>query len=165
MGQYEEGQMYLARALAVDPGSAWANHFGPIGPLYSKRPDAALEKVRAAASVVVDDPILHSFEAMIWALRGENRKAQKEVQRALKGKSLLHTHHTWHHVAAAYAIIGKPAESTALLVKASRFGLPNYPAFRDDPFLTSLHNYPPFLRLMAELKREWSAYQREFGRS
>ena len=76
----------------------------------------------------------------------------------------IHTHHTWHFVAAAYTVMGKPAQAFALLRKASAFGLPNYPAFRDDPYFAPLHNYPPFLRLMADLKREWNSYQREFGR-
>ncbi|HET7842123.1 MAG TPA: protein kinase, partial [Terriglobia bacterium] len=34
MGKYDEAQDYFARALAIDPASVWANHFGPIGPLY-----------------------------------------------------------------------------------------------------------------------------------
>jgi serine/threonine protein kinase/tetratricopeptide (TPR) repeat protein len=165
MGKYEEGQEYLARALAIDSASVWGNYFGPIGPLYSKRFDAAMDKIRSASSHIADDPILHSYEAVIWAVRGDKRKAQKKIQRALKGKSLFHTHHTWHHAAAAYAQLGRPAEATALLIKASKFGLPNYPAFRDDPFLAPLQNHPPFLRLMSGLKREWSAYQREFGRA
>src|SRR5713226_4643861 len=77
-------------------------------------------KLRAARNVLPDEPTLVSIEAMIWAHRGEKRKAEQAIQRALRGgKSLLHTHHMWHNAAAAYATIGKPAPAIALLRKAS----------------------------------------------
>jgi tetratricopeptide (TPR) repeat protein len=163
-GRYDEAQEHFARALAIDPGSLWTNYFAPTAPLYSKRFDRVEDKIRNAKRVVPDDPILTSYEAILWGSRGEKRKAEQAIGRAMKGKSLFHTHHTWHHVAAAYTLIDRPAPAVALLRRASAFGLPNYPAFRDDPFFTPLHNYAPFLRLMADLKREWSTYQREFGR-
>ena len=163
-GRYDEAQEHFARALAIDPGSLWANYFAPTAPLYSKRLDRVEDKIRNSRRVVPEDPILASYEAILWGSRGEKRKTEQAIGRAMKGKSLFHTHHTWHHVAAAYTLIGKPAQAVALLRRASAFGLPNYPAFRDDPFFATLHNYTPYLRLMAGLKREWSAYQREFGR-
>lgn len=161
----EEAEAYYSRALAVDPHNVWANLFAPTVALYSDQPERAAEKIRAASDVFPHEPLLASCQALLWVQRGENHKAEHAIRRALKpGKSLFHTHHTWHNAAAAYAAIGKPAQAVALLRRAGRFGLPNYPAFRDDPYLSSLHNYPPFLRLMADLKREWTAYQREFGR-
>ncbi|MFQ5778866.1 MAG: hypothetical protein ACE5IP_12750, partial [Terriglobia bacterium] len=66
--------------------------------------------------------------------------------------------------AAAYAVIGKPTQAINLLRKASRTGLPNYPLFRDDPHFQSLRNHPQFVRLLADLKRQWEGYKREFGR-
>ena len=165
MGQHAEAEEYYARALAIDRSDLWANLFGPTLPLYSDRLEKAEEKIRASMKVFPAEPVLTSCEAMLWARRGEPRKAEQAIRKALKGgKSFLHTHHMLHYAAAAYAVIGKSAQAVALLRKASSTGLPNYPAFRDDPFLISLHNYPPFLRLMAELKREWAGYQREFGR-
>jgi len=162
-GKYSEGQEFLARALIFDPASLWANLFSPTAPLYMRRLDQAEEKIQAARRASGADPILASYEAVLWANRGENRKAEQALRLALRGKSFLHTHHTWHYAATAYALMGKPAQAVALLRKAASFGLPNYPAFRDDPFLAALHDYPPFLRLMAELKREWDSYQHEFS--
>jgi hypothetical protein len=46
---------------------------------------------------------------------------------------------------------------------ASAYGLPNFPAFRDDPHFQSLQNYPSFRTLLAKLKREWAGYEKEFG--
>jgi len=56
-----------------------------------------------------------------------------------------------------------PAEAVRLLVRAGRTGLPNYPLFRDDPHFKPLQKYPPFLRMLANLKKETNAYRREFG--
>jgi eukaryotic-like serine/threonine-protein kinase len=163
MGRPEEAEEFFVRAFNIDPASLWTNLFSPTAPLYSKRWAHVEEKIHIARSAGQDDPILSSYESLLWAHRGEKRKTEQFIQRSLKGKSLFHTHHTWHYVAGAYAVIGKPAQAVALLRKASAFGLPNYPAFRDDPFFVPLHNYAPFLRLMTDLKREWVSYQREFS--
>jgi len=80
-------------------------------------------------------------------------------------KAFLHTHHLWHTAAAAYALIDKPSSAVALLRRAGAQGLPNYPAFRDDPLLKSLHTQKAFRGLLAKLKLEWEGYRREFGHS
>lgn len=163
-GDYEEAEEYHARALNLDPAHLWANIFYPTIPLYREQLDKAEEKIRAAFQVLPGDPWLVSCEALLWAKRGEPRKAERMLQRALRGgKPLLHTHHMWHTAAAAYAVIGKPAQAITLLRRASQGGLPCYPTFRDDPHFQSLHNHSQFLRLMADLKHEWEGYKKEFG--
>lgn len=163
-GEYEQAEEYLARALTVDPASFYANVDAPVVALYRQQLDRAAEKLKAALQVARGDPLLGATEALLWAKRGELHKAQQTVKRALQGgRTYLHTHHAFHTAAAVYALIGKPAQVVSLLRKASKIGLPNYPAFRDDPHFQSLHSYPPFLRLMADLKREWEGYRREFG--
>ncbi|HEV2493795.1 MAG TPA: protein kinase [Terriglobia bacterium] len=164
MGEYAEAEEYYTRGLAIDPSHLWGNLFAAIAPLYWGNFERAEPAIRKARQVLPGEPMLDSCEALLWARRGERRKAEPALRRALKGsKSVLHTHHNWHAAAAAYATIGKPAQAIALIKKAGGFGLPNYPAFRDDPFFQPLHNHPQFLRLMASLKKEWTSYQREFG--
>jgi hypothetical protein len=114
--------------------------------------------------VLADDPWLVSCEAVLWALRGERKKAEALARKSLRpGKAFLHTHHLWHTAAAAYALIDQPSRAVALLSRAGALGLPNYPAFRDDLLLRSLHGQKTYLGLLAKLKREWQSYQREFG--
>jgi eukaryotic-like serine/threonine-protein kinase len=164
MGEYAEAEEYYTRGLAIDHSHLWGNLFAAIAPLYGQNFERAEPAIRKARQVLPGELMLESCEALLWARRGERRKAEQALRRALKGgKSLLHTHHNWHAAAAAYATIGKPTEAISLLKKAGGFGLPNYPAFRDDPFFQPLHNHPQFLRLMANLKKEWTSYQREFG--
>jgi hypothetical protein len=44
-----------------------------------------------------------------------------------------------------------------------RTGLPNYVLFRDDPHFDSLRQRSRFVRLLADLKREWEGYRKECG--
>ncbi|MCI0404255.1 MAG: tetratricopeptide repeat protein, partial [Acidobacteria bacterium] len=164
-GDFDAAQRYHERALSVEPSHFWANLFGISVVLYRQQLDRAEQEIRAAGHLMGGDPMLLSQEALLWAKRGDARKANRALQRALRGKkSLVHTHHTLHNAAAACALLDKPRQAVALLRKAGRIGLPNYLAFSNDPHFRSLQKHPPFVRLMAELKREWEGYRREFGR-
>lgn len=163
---YAEAREYNARALSVDPSHIWGNGFAPGPPLYEGRLAEAEQKIKLARQVLANDPWLTSCEAILWAQRGERKKAEVLADKSLKPmKAFLHTHHLWHNAAAAYALIGKPARAIALLRKAGAQGLPNYPVFRDDPLLKTLHGQPAFRTLLAKLKREWESYVREFGKN
>ncbi len=113
-----------------------------------------------------DDPLIDASEALLWAKRGEETKALEALSRAMQDKpSLGHIHHAWHHAAQAYALLGKPTEAISRLRAASVDGLPQYPLFRDDPQLASLHDEPEMKQLLSDLESEWTGYCDEFGRS
>jgi tetratricopeptide (TPR) repeat protein len=161
---YAEAREYNARALSVDRAHIWANGFSPNVALYEGKLNEAEEKIKLARQVLANDPWLVSCEALLWAQRGERKKAEALARKSLQpAKAFLHTHHLWHTAAAAYALIDKPSSAIALLRRAGAQGLPNYPAFRDDLLLKSLHTQKAFRALLAKLKREWESYQREFG--
>jgi TolB-like protein/Tfp pilus assembly protein PilF len=163
---YAEAREYNARALSVDRTNIWANGFSPNVALYEGKLNEAEEKIKLARQVLADDLWLVSCEALLWAQRGERKKAEALARKSLLPvKALMHTHHLWHTAAAAYALIDKPSSAVALLRRAGAQGLPNYPAFRDDPLLKSLHTQKAFRSLLANLKREWESYRREFGHS
>ena len=163
-GQYDEGLAYHDRALALDPGNIWANLFAATVPIYKQDLKTAEQRIKSATAVLGPDPLLLGCEALLMAQRGDSRKALQLAQKALKSSKapLSHTHHMWHVVAAAYALLGKKDPALKLLRMAAEVGLPNYPVFRDDPHFRSLHNHPLFLRLMADLKKEWQGYAKEF---
>ena len=163
---YAEAREYNARALSLDPTHIWGNGFSPGVALYEGRLEEAEERIKVARQVLANDPWLTSCEAVLWAQRGERKKAEALARKSLQpAKAFLHTHHLWHTAAASYALIGKPAKAIALLRRAGALGLPNYPAFRDDPLLKSLHAQEAFQDLLANLKQEWVNYRREFGRA
>jgi serine/threonine protein kinase/tetratricopeptide (TPR) repeat protein len=160
---YAEAREYNARALSVDPEHIWGRGFSPSVALYEGRLEEAEERIKAARQVLANDPWLTSCEAVLWAQRGERKKAAGLARKALLPvKAFLHTHHLWHNAASAYALIGEPKKAIALLAKAGALGLPNYPAFRDDPLLKSLHAHKAFENLLISLKQEWVSYRREF---
>lgn len=162
-GQYAKAGEFFARALSLDRSNLWANLFAPSTLLYEGQLERAAERIRSSQQVV-QDPLLTASEALLWAKRGETRKAQPLLTRALQSKKMLaHTHHTWQVAADAYALIGKPAAALTLLQKCAKNGLPNYPGFRNDPHLHALGNDPKFVRFMSGLQREWQKYQEEFG--
>jgi TolB-like protein/predicted Zn-dependent protease/predicted Ser/Thr protein kinase len=161
---YAEAREYNARALSVDRLHIWANGFSPNVALYEGKLNEAEEKIKLARQVLANDPWLVSCEALLWAQRGDRKKAEALARKSLQPvKAFLHTHHLWHTAAAAYALIEQPSRAIALLRRAGAQGLPNYPAFRDDPLLSSLHTQPAFRNLLGKLKREWESYRREFG--
>ena len=161
---YEEAHECMQRVLRHDPANLWANAFQPTIFLYSGKLDDAETRIGVAQNALPDDPWLHSCEALLWALRGDRKKAARFVQLALHGKTkpLLHTHHMWHTAAAALALLGKSTAAIRLIEKASAYGLPNYEMFRDDKFLQPLRGKQKFDRLLARLKREGESYRREF---
>ncbi len=163
-GQFDEAQEYFARILRLEPSHLWGNIFAPGVFLYVGRLDRAEEKIRIAAQLAPKDPLVASWEALLWAKRGEPKKVEQAAQHCLREKRIFtYTHHGWHAVAAAYAVIGQQARAISLLRKAAAMGLPNYPLFRDDQHFACLRNNPQFLRLLSGLKRELDGYQREFG--
>lgn len=163
-GQFDEAEESFARILTIEPSHLWGNIFFPGVALYAGKLERAEEKIRVAKQVAPKDPLVFSWEALLWAKRGEARRAEQAAQRTLRDRRIFtYTHHAWHAVSAAYALIGKPATAINTLRKATRMGLPNYPLFRDDPHFQGLRNQPQFQRLLAGLKREWESYKREFG--
>jgi tetratricopeptide (TPR) repeat protein len=164
-GDYEAAVEYHNRALSLAPAHLFTNLFFPGPFMYAGQLDRAEERIRAGEKVAPRNQFLAAWEALLWAKRGENRKAEQAAQRCLRDKRILtYTHHAWHYAAAAYTVLGKPDQAVALLRKASASGLPNYPVFRDDQHLQPLYNRPQFLRLMADLKRTWERYKRDFGK-
>ena len=165
-GEFDGAMEYFGRAITADPSHLWAHLFLPLVPIY--RGDFALaeEKLRSARQVAGNDAMVEAGEALLWARRGERRKAMQSAQRALRHRQVVtYTHHACHAVAATFAQLGKLTEAVSALRKATRIGLPDYPLFRDDPLLAPLHKERGFLQLMTELKRTWDGTRREFEKS
>jgi hypothetical protein len=75
----------------------------------------------------------------------------------------MHGHHVLHWAAAAQALLGREEEAVRTLREAAATGLPNYPAFRDDPHFTAYRDAPGMKQLLAELEVEWRNFHQEFG--
>jgi len=119
------------------------------------------EAANFAAEALKDRPQdaggeITSIQALIAALRGDDRLAEKKIKRTIViGSSYDHFHHSAYHIAMAYAILKKPDEAMKWLEIAANDGLPCYPAFEADPFLENLHQDPRFIEFMAKQKEIW----------
>ena len=160
---YDEADAYHARALTIDATHVWTNVFFPVIPLYRGLLADAEQRLAAARAVQPNDPWLGACEALLWAKRGETRKAGQLLGRALQAKkALFHTHHMWHTAAAAYAVLGNRGRAISLIERAGAFGLPNHTLFRDDPHFRELRDVPRFKQLITKLRREQRAYTTGF---
>ena len=125
--------------------------------------DRAERAIASAHQRVGDDPVLTAFEALLWALRGDETSALASLERlGAHGPSRVHEHLVWHHAAQACACIGRSQEAVEHLRTASRTGLPNHPVFKEDPFLQNLRSETSFVTLMDNLERDHRQLRREF---
>jgi hypothetical protein len=59
--------------------------------------------------------------------------------------------------------LGESAQAIELLNRASGFGLPCYPLYRDEPHFNALRGLPEFEALMKRLERERDTCRERFG--
>jgi serine/threonine protein kinase/tetratricopeptide (TPR) repeat protein len=161
---FETAYKYHSRALTTDPSNLYAALFFPAVPLYTGDLKDAEDKIKFAREIAPANPMVSSWEALLFAKRGDAKRAEAASQSAARSKQLFtYSHHVAHTVASAYAILGKTDAAVTWLRRASETGFPHYPVFRDDPHLTSLRTVPEYRRLLSGLKRQWVAFKREFG--
>ena len=67
-----------------------------------------------------------------------------------------HLHHALYQLATAYALLEDKEKALTALNYVADNGFPNYPFFKDDPLLVSLHDYPPYNELLNRLKITWT---------
>ena len=162
---YDTAYKYHQRALATDPSHFYTAILFPAVPLYAGDLNDAEEKIKFARQMAPEDSLVSSWEALLFAKRGDAKRAEAAARRATSGKQVFtYSHHGAHAVASAYALLGKSDSSLKWLQRASETGFPNYPVFRDDPHLISLHDNPQYRKLLSTLKRQWLTFSREFAR-
>jgi serine/threonine-protein kinase len=163
-GDYELARAYQDRALAVEAAHPWANLFHPTIALYGGELDLAERQLERSRQVMGDDGMVVSCEALLWARRGDVARATPLIEAAANDpRSMLHTHHTQHNLAAACALLERKEDAVEQLRLAAGTGLPNFPLFRDDPHLAPLKGHAGFDELMRGLDAEWRAFRRDFG--
>jgi predicted Zn-dependent protease len=131
-----------------------------LAPLYTGDFEVAEKRLAEARAHFADEPYIISLQGMLQAQTNRPDMALESVRLALDSpKSLGHTHHTHHHIACVYAILGQTEKAMAWLDRTVNNGLPCWSFFRIDPHLANLRGDSGFERLMADLERKYSAIE------
>ena len=144
--------------ISEKPGTRYALWFHPLPALMLGNLDAAEQRLAAALKLYPDEPLIVSSQAMLHARRGQRSLALECVHKAQESPhSFGHTHHADYNIASAYAVLGETQKAMAWLERSVETGNPCWPFFLVDPHLESLRPEPRFQRLVAGLKREYTA--------
>ena len=104
---------------------------------------------------------LTGVRALVLAKAGETREARRTIARAIElGTGFGHFHHTAYNIAATYAALREPDEAANWVEAAADDGFPCYPYFARDPNLDILRGFPPLVRLMSQLQKQWRHFKR-----
>jgi serine/threonine protein kinase len=187
MGLEDKEKQEEESALVVDPTNTILKDVAVVGRYITARPDEALQASRrffqhgpeawyyiekrmpeeAAIMVSRGDPYepssvqAYTVKALLPALQGRYREAERHIP-ALLEKARAYPY-LYYVVARIYALQGKNEEAMKwLTLWANRFS-PSYPSYVRDAFLDRIRQYGPFVQFMANMKRLWERYRREFG--
>jgi non-specific serine/threonine protein kinase len=152
-------------ARAKEAGEAWfrkssgnknALWYSAHSVLLTGDLDVAGHRLAVALEKYRDEPLFISLQGMLHARRGQISPALDCVRRALDFPiSFGHAHHTYHHVACIYAVLGENEKAMAWLEKSIDNGNPCWPFFQIDPYLENLRREPRFRQSIAALEREF----------
>jgi TolB-like protein/tetratricopeptide (TPR) repeat protein len=160
-GNYAAARELFLHSLAKDPTLMHTNIFLPQNLLAMGRLEEARDMILKARQIIPEESMVTSLEGLLAACEGDFARAEQLADDACSasGKSMTHTHHTWHCAAGAYTLCGKPEKAISQLRHCARMGLPNYRMFAVDPHLKGLRDESEFLALMSDLRREFDQYR------
>ena len=159
----------------------WLNNkegWEQLNDLYNKTPEHLISSFRASLWAIAllkldrrddaeallstwlkkdsSDLFINSVYAIILAKDGDKTGALKKIEFFEKQKlNTGHFHHAVYNLACAYALLGEKEKAVSKLNWVADNGFANYPYSRDDSFLKSLQDDPPYLELLGRLKITW----------
>lgn len=104
------------------------------------------------------EPLFISLLGMLHAVRNQQDYALECARKALEFPvSFGHAHHTYHHVACVYAVLGQTEKGMAWLRQSVGTGNPCWPFFKLDPYLANLRSDLRFQELISDLEQKYTA--------
>jgi tetratricopeptide (TPR) repeat protein len=155
-----------ARAMSLDPTNQVVHLHYPSTWIYANELNQAEASINNTRQLGLEDAILTSCEALIWAKRGETDKAEiacaKTLQEMATNTSNVHSHHVNHHLGAAFALIDNTSAAIDQIKTAATSGFPNFPLFSTDDHLHSLSGHDEYDQLLTDLEDELAGYREDF---
>jgi hypothetical protein len=107
---------------------------------------------------------LAGANAVLLAAKGDPSAAETAIAEAIeKGSGFGHFHHTTHFIAAAYALMNRPADAVRYLHMTADSGFPCYPLFNNDPNLNAIRRDPGFEEFISEQEAIWEERVSKYG--
>jgi serine/threonine protein kinase/Flp pilus assembly protein TadD len=164
-GKPEAAIQSLAEVLRLDPKHEevlywWAHAHAHV--LLGKL-EIAESVLRANLKRHPEEPLSLSLGSLVRALRGDPKGARtlaKTTERCIRAE--LHPHHAFHLLACAESVLADQPAALAWLKRAGDQGMPCWPLFSRDPFLTNLRADPEGAAYLEGLKRRFEYFEREF---
>lgn len=163
LGQYPEARAAFERAFAMESEHKGDLAASAIPFVYARDFQQARQRLEKARTRNPRQVMTQANLALLAALEGKFSEAEAAIP---SGTEEVEKFHDGHHASFAYAQIcalqGKSAEAVRWLRAAAEAGMPNYPMFGRDPFLSRIRNSAEFIQFMTDLKARWDAMVREF---
>jgi TolB-like protein/predicted Ser/Thr protein kinase len=157
-GDFERAEEAGEAWIREKPGTRYALWFHPLPALMLGNLDAAEQRLAAGLKMYPEEPLMISGQGMLHARRSQRSLALECIHKAQESPySFGHTHHTHYNIASAYAVLGEKEKAMAWLERSVDTGNPCWPFFLVDPHLENLRPEPRFQRLVAGLKRQYTA--------
>lgn len=107
---------------------------------------------------------LAGANAVLLAAKGDSPGAEAAIAEAIdKGSGFGHFHHTTHYIAAAYALMNRPADAVKYLHVTADTGFPCYPLFNNDPNLEAIRSDAGFQEFIADQRAIWEERVSKYG--
>jgi len=160
-GQYGEALRILKQVEPAANLPFWTHEMAFLL-LHLGRNDEAFALVQGYLKAHPEDRggVVTSARAVRYAMAGDTRRAQEDIQTAIKkGKGYIHFHHAGYHIALAYSLLHQPDSAVQWLRRVADDGMPCYPLFEHDPFLDNIRADPGFVAFLREQKAQWERYR------
>lgn len=165
VGRVQEAEQEMRQTQAVHP-----DHFKVLTFLgeflyYQDKMDEAEPILRRAVELGRDGgdstPLLTS--AFLYASRGQQDRIDPTLLRAQPSQVIDGDQAYW--TAGVYALLDEKSNALTWLRRAVELGNHNYPWFERDKNFDKLRNDPEYREVMADVRRRWERYRKEFGSS
>jgi len=154
--EYELASQQIEVWRAESPGNKYALYFAPYPAMMMGDFKKATHLMDEALQLVPQDPLIISLQGLLHALMGNGDVAIECITKACSSpKSFGHAHHTYHQIACALALTGRPETAFEWLERSVSTGFACWPFFLKDPCLASLHSLPEFELLTSALQAKY----------
>ena len=155
-GEYERARDHIEAWRAGNPISKYAMHFALQLAISTCEWNEAHHLLDEAAHFVADDPLIISFQGVVYASLGNSVEAMGCMDRACTNpKSFGHSHHTYYQIACILSLLNRQEVALEWLERSVDTGFACWPFFLKDPSLKNIRGHSQFDLLVSSLQAKY----------